>query len=87
MPQAVPEPGIVEMEQEGSCTADVQVQKIGCLLRFLGGGSRIKLSCCPSRVTLDVGCQAGWTAVPAACPAPVVHDKVDMVAQAVFPQL
>lgn len=54
------------------------------LLRFPGGGSRIKLSCCPSQVTLDVGCRAGWTAVPAACLARVVHDKADGVAQAVL---
>lgn len=53
------------------------------LLRFPGGGSGIKLSCCPSQVTLGVGCQADWTAVPAACLAPV-HNKADVVAQAVL---
>lgn len=33
------------------------------LLRFLGDGCRMQLTCCPSQVTLDVGCQAGWAAL------------------------
>lgn len=57
------------------------------LLRFLSGGSRIQLAPRPSQVTLGVRCQAGWTAGTAACLAPVVHGKVEMVAQALFQQL
>lgn len=92
-PQAVSESGVVQMGQrKGLAQLMFKYRKmVVCLvaaapvlLRFLGGGWRIELSHCPSQVTLLVGCQAGWTAVAAACLASVVHDKVDMGAQAVL---